>query len=261
MKELSTVLPGAVLSALSDQQGVTELPGEQVVPPQADELPQGVLDLLATLRVRPPVEARVTGPAVRFDQALPVPAQRALEVVEQGADEPVRAVLPPVMVPRNSLPIPSEGNPDAPDSIPVESALPVETVPYADRPLHDAPMILNGPRPTFSAMPQASVSPPASTLRPTLDSHFESSPVPLPGLLQVPFNKGAVSGQVTVSLEPFEPARTLLLSPSNPQVFDQLKAPFEQLRDPGWRLSDPRGEQQRQGSRQAPDDEPPESGA
>lgn len=260
MKELSTVSPGAVLGMQSEHQDVTELPGEQVVPPQADELPQGVLDLLATLRVRPPVEARVTGPAVRFDEALHVPAQRAMEVVEQGADEPVK-VVPQIMVPRNALPIPSEGNPDAPDSIPVESALPVETVPYADRPLPDAPMNLNGPRPTFPAMPQATVSPPAPTLRPTLDSHFESSPVPLPGLLQVPFNKGVVSGQVTVSLEPFEPARTLLLSPSNPQVFDQLKAPFEQLRDPGWRLSDPRGEQQRQGSRQAPDDEPPESGA
>jgi hypothetical protein len=101
--------------------------------------------------------------------------------------------------------------------------------------------------------------PPAPVPRSAIEPRIETPPGPGPGLLQVPFNKGAASGQVTISREPDEPARPLLLSPSNPLVFEQLKAPFEQLREPGWRLADQRGEQQRQGSRQSPDEEPQES--
>ncbi|MEZ1316868.1 hypothetical protein QIW53_12655 [Pseudomonas fluorescens] len=94
-----------------------------------------------------------------------------------------------------------------------------------------------------------------------IDARVATAPGPGPGLLQVPFNKGAVSGQVTISRETDEHARPLLLSSSNPLVFDQLKTPFEQLREPGWRLADPRDQQQRQGSRNSPDEEPQESGA
>ena len=123
----------------------------------------------------------------------------------------------------------------------------------------DASMNLYGTRPAPVTPALALPLPPAPVPRSAIEPRIEPPPGPGPGLLQVPFNKGAASGQVTISREPDEPARPLLLSPSNPLVFEQLKVPFEQLREPGWRLADQRGEQQRQGSRQSPDEEPQES--
>ncbi|AFY20822.1 hypothetical protein [Pseudomonas sp. UW4] len=90
---------------------------------------------------------------------------------------------------------------------------------------------------------------------PALDPIIETLPVADRGLLQVPFNKGAASGQVTISRVVDEPTRNLQISPSNALVFEQLKVSLEHVREPAWRLTDSDGEQQRQGSRQPPDDE------
>jgi hypothetical protein len=61
---------------------------------------------------------------------------------------------------------------------------------------------------------------------------------------------------VTISRVADEPTRNLQLSPSNALVFEQLKVSLEHVREPAWRLTDSDGEQQqRQGSRQPPDDE------
>lgn len=90
---------------------------------------------------------------------------------------------------------------------------------------------------------------------PALDVQIETLPGTDRSLLQVPFNRGSASGQVTISRVPDEPTRSLQLSPSNALVFEQLKVPFEWVREPAWRLTDSGGEQQRQGSHQAPDDE------
>jgi hypothetical protein len=90
---------------------------------------------------------------------------------------------------------------------------------------------------------------------PAIDPIIETLSVADRGLLQVPFNKGAVSGQVTISRVADEPARNLQLSPSNALVYEQLKVSLEQVREPTWRLTNSEDEQQRQGSRQPPDDE------
>jgi hypothetical protein len=94
--------------------------------------------------------------------------------------------------------------------------------------------------------------------QPAPDVVLETLPNADRGLLQVPFSKGAANGQVTISRVPDEPTRSLQLSPSNALVFEQLKVPFEQIREPVWRLTDSGGEQQRQGSQQSPDEEQPE---
>jgi hypothetical protein len=73
--------------------------------------------------------------------------------------------------------------------------------------------------------------------------------------LQIPFNKGTVSGQVTITRTPGELAQNLVLSPSSVQIFEQLERPFELAREPGWQLTDSGDEQQHHGSRQAPDDD------
>ncbi|MCU1761477.1 hypothetical protein NTD84_17375 [Pseudomonas sp. 14P_8.1_Bac3] len=114
-------------------------------------------------------------------------------------------------------------------------------------------LILHSVRPAFSAAPVPLLQAPPT--RPAPDVKAETLPDSNRGPLQIPFNKGPVSGQITITREPDEPARPLLLSPSNTQVFDQLKAPFEHVRDPGWRLTDSGGEQQQRDSRQ-PQEEP-----
>lgn len=73
--------------------------------------------------------------------------------------------------------------------------------------------------------------------------------------LQIPFNKGTASGQVTIARTPGDSAQNLVLSPSSVQIFEQLEAPFERAQEPHWRLTDSGDEQQHQGSRQSPDDD------
>ena len=111
---------------------------------------------------------------------------------------------------------------------------------------------------TISGLQPSVPAAPLLRPQPAPDIVLETLPNADRGLLQVPFSKGAANGQVTISRVPDEPTRSLQLSPSNALVFEQLKVPFEQIREPVWRLTDSGGEQQRQGSQQSPDEEQPE---
>lgn len=249
MKDVSTVTPAAAPSGLPDHEVIAPGPSDLRVPAQLDELPQGVLDLLAILGLNPPYSRRAVQAPARAGDGFPeIAAQRQLDV-------PVKVALQP-MAPTLATKT-ADTSADTPGSLPIEQAVYVPVIPSAEA--TEVSINLHGTRPTHLGQPFSLPVTPTPIPRPLLDMRSETPLAPHPGLLQVPFNKGVVSGQVTVTRESDEPARTLLLSPSNGQVFDQLKAPFEHLRDPGWRLVDQRGEQPRQDSRQARDDEPQEA--
>lgn len=244
-----------------------DLPLETQIPAQQDELPQGVLDLLAMLVVRPrPPSAGQAAPLTAdapASAAEPAPEPRPLPlpvaVPERRFDLPARLVsFAPTLAADSPQPS-TEPLPGRVEPLVIErtAVAPALAVPVGEAPVPE--VNLQAPR-NVPVITSPTVPLPSAPLpRAALEVNIEVPPGPSPGLLQVPFNKGVASGQVTISREFDEPARPLLLSPSNPQVFDQLKAPLEQLREPAWRLTDQRGEQQRQGSRQSPDDEPSES--
>ncbi|MNM15921.1 hypothetical protein D3C81_261490 [compost metagenome] len=161
---------------------------------------------------------------------------------------PTRIVVEPGLTERPSniveaLPVERAASPGAPSMFEFEGQKPeaLSSLPTAR---HVPPMA--SPAASAPGMPPA---PPA------LDPIIETLPVADRGLLQVPFNKGTASGQVTISRVADEPTRNLQISPSNALVFEQLKVSLEHVREPAWRLTDSDGEQQRQGSRQPPDDE------
>ncbi|MGH8350778.1 MAG: hypothetical protein ACRES5_30070 [Pseudomonas sp.] len=143
----------------------------------------------------------------------------------------------------------------------IDAPLPVDAIsgrPLAtpiDTPLPEALMSHQAARHAPPVARPSIPSPATPQPLPALDVQIETLPGTDRSLLQVPFNRGAASGQVTISRVPDEPTRSLQLSPSNALVFEQLKVPFELVREPAWRLTDSGGEQQRQGSHQAPDDE------
>lgn len=244
-----------------------DLPLETQIPAPQDELPQGVLDLLAMLVVRPrPPSAGQAAPLTAdapASAAEPAPEPRPLPlpvaVPERRFDLPARLASFAATLAADSPQPTTEPLPGKVESLVIERTVvaPALAVPVVEAPLPEVNLQAprNAPVITSPAVPLPSAPLP----RAALEVNIEVPPGPSPGLLQVPFNKGVASGQVTISREFDEPARPLLLSPSNPQVFEQLKAPLEQLREPAWRLTDQRGEQQRQGSRQSPDDEPSES--
>lgn len=90
---------------------------------------------------------------------------------------------------------------------------------------------------------------------------IDDGPVVHREILQVPFNKGAVSGQVNITRTTSESVPGLVLNPGNAQILEQLREPFAQTGDPHWRLADGGEErQQRQGSRQSPKDEQTDTG-
>ncbi|NUT77297.1 invasion protein [Pseudomonas sp. C1C7] len=212
---------------------------DRLIPVQEDELPQGVLELMSTLVLRPVV-------AVVEQDSAGQPAQ----------NRPADLRLPRAVVPA------------APtiDKI-VAQPLMIEPLSSAVEVLPDVPTVrVEGQRPeALYERPMPSIAPFAVPVKVPLSSPkiphtvMEAIPETRPdsprNLLQVPFNKGLVSGQVTISRVSDEPVRNLQLSPSNTQVFEHLKVSLEQVREPTWRLTDSRDEQQRQGSRQAPDDE------
>ena len=279
---------------------VTEQPMDEshdrLVPVREDELPQGVLELMAPLilRHRPlmdtaraiSLQAMVTlpeKPAAELDEVRPLtPAShpqaqpllskpvppRLLPAVADVAPVVDRVVAPtptptPTLTPTN-LPtriVVEPGPTERPSNI-------VEPLPVERAASPDAPSMFEfeGQRPeALSSLPTARHVPPIASpaasapgMPPApaaLDPIIETLPVADRGLLQVPFNKGIASGQVTISRVTDEPSRNLQLSPSNALVFEQLKVSLEHVREPAWRLTDSDGEQQRQGSRQPPDDE------
>lgn len=297
---------------------VTEQPMDEShdrrVPVREDELPQGVLELMAPLilRHRPlmntgraiTLQAMVTlpeKPAAEFDEVRPLtPVSHPQAQPLSSKPEQLR-VSPPVFYPQaqplSSRPVPTRLLPAvadvapvvarvvAPTPTPTPTSLPtrivvepgpterpsniVEPLPVERAASPGAPSMFEfeGQRPeALSSLPTARHVPPVASpaasvpgmppAPPVLDPVIETLPVADRGLLQVPFNKGTASGQVTISRVADEPTRNLHLSPSNALVFEQLKVSLEHVREPAWRLTDSDGEQQqRQGSRQPPDDE------
>lgn len=308
MKDVSAIslLPVQALDPVTE--GSMEELQDSLVPVQEEDLPQGVLALVASLILhqRPAMEtscavawqsmAASRGVAdVERDGARPVaPVVMSYPQVGPLFNKPTHSPLPQPTAPAapsiDRVIVPTHSNPQP--SIRVEPAsisrssntiepLPVGRTVMFGAPLApaiDAPLPVDatssGPLapPIDTPLPEALMSHQAArhappVARPSIPSPATPQPLPaldvqietLPGtdrsLLQVPFNRGAASGQVTISRVLDEPTRSLQLSPSNAQVFEQLKVPFEWVREPAWRLTDSGGEQQRQGSRQSPDDE------
>ncbi|MNQ14622.1 hypothetical protein D3C85_275780 [compost metagenome] len=283
------------------------------VPVREDELPQGVLELMAPLilRHRPlmdtgraiTLQAMVTlpeKPAAELDevrpltpvshpQAQPLSSKPEQPRVSPPASHPQAQPLlskpvPPRLLPavadvapvvdRGGAPTPTLTPTNLPTRIVVEPGLTerpsniVEALPVERAASPGAPSMFEfeGQKPeALSSLPTARHVPPMASpaasapgmppAPPALDPIIETLPVADRGLLQVPFNKGTASGQVTISRVADEPTRNLQISPSNALVFEQLKVSLEHVREPAWRLTDSDGEQQRQGSRQPPDDE------
>ncbi|WP_103308491.1 MULTISPECIES: type III secretion effector protein [unclassified Pseudomonas] len=280
MNEVFAVPTGPVQALEPVDEGPLDELLDQLVPVQEDELPQGVLDLVTALILprRPLMEAALTltrqamkvaqeALAVERDEARPF--GRDTEGVEPaGKRWVVRQTLafpqagPPFgkltqyALPQRLEPVVS-GVDKAAVSASVES-LAVEpfTAPRLDeQPLPQAPMSAQGPRQTPAVAPATLPSAALPPAPPMLEVMVEALPDTGRGVLQVPFNRGAASGQITITRVPEESPRSLTLNPSNTLVFEQLKAPFELAREPAWRLADSGGEQSRQGSHQAPDEE------
>jgi hypothetical protein len=262
---------------------------DALVPPHEDELPQGVLDLLASLvaqRVHsfqslkqivretpgPSLLAQSPGAEAEHQGARQVPAgfmERDVplpRVAAHALPQPVH--FDAVMV--RQMPIERSPGPVERSSGPVEhSPAPVELLPdkrlprleiparrAADTPL---PETMTHPHTVRHAPPVAQASVSLSAMpkpAPMLDSLTPAVTGSPQGMLQIPFNKGAVSGQVTITRAADESAPNLLLSPSSTLVFEQLKTPFEQIRNPAWQLGDHPDERQHQGRQPSPDDEP-----
>jgi len=283
MKELPavSVRPVQALDPI-DQDAMDALP-DKLLPAQEDQLPQGVLDLLASLVWSDRSMARVTGApvaqmtihvdepeAVKQDVARPT-AQVTVKVEPNGARPIDRGTVPaapispaigkviqsPLSHPLEVV-ITQEQTATQPSAVVVETMLPepsneppVPPVSVLDQALPHAPVSLQGTRPVWPMAPASRASP----VLPPPDVTLEIPPGPDRGLLQIPFNKGSVSGQVTISRTVEEPIRNLTLSPSNALVFEQLKEPFAQIREPAWRLAERDGEQPRQGAHPSPDEE------
>ncbi|WP_053146710.1 hypothetical protein [Pseudomonas sp. P97.38] len=239
-----------------------------LVPVQEEDLPQGVLDLLAALPVFPPLQ---------LDSGRGL-ARHAVPVVQEGDAVQHRDASPSGTVARDvrreqsltAKPLP-QAHPSS-DAISVAASLRLEmAVEYTNPPVQVAPMEpvpaeplaaveqalrTSAPSPQVVRLVPGAIPAPLApvVMPPAPDAGGHASP----GLLQVPFNNGAASGQVTIHRLPDEPAR-LMLSPSNALVLEQLKEPFAQAREPTWRLTDSGGEQPRQGSQQTPDDDQDEA--
>ncbi|WP_207281420.1 type III secretion effector protein [Pseudomonas sp. FW300-N2F2] len=280
MNEVFAVSTGSVQALEPVDEGPLDELLEQLVPVQEDELPQGALELMAALIQprRPLMEAARTlaWQAMKVGQeTLAVERDEARPVVRgtEGAEPAGRrwVTREPQAFPQAGAPfgkltqyaLPQRLEPVAPGvdkaavSASVES-LAVEpfTAPRLDeQPLPQAPMSAQGPRQTPAVAPAALPSAALPPAPPMLEVMVEALPDTGRGVLQVPFNRGAASGQITITRVPEESTRSLTLSPSNTLVFEQLKAPFELAREPAWRLADSGGEQSRQGSHQAPDEE------
>lgn len=301
MSDVSVIspVPVQVLDPVTD--GSMDELRDTLVPTQEEDLPQGVLDLLAALiqrhrstmkmdgaqapqsmgtvhgtldatqeKVLASVSQAMTYPQVeRSIQQLPSHLKASIELSVDRLEMPVPAKVGDTDVnPRRSTQAPgpstervsiAAGLPSFELTSSTKASPPAERVTIAFTAEPTLPQAL--PLPPATTRQAVTGSPPNAPATPALrrvqppDVKLETLPGTDRGLLQVPFTRGTVSGQVTISRVPDEPYRSLQLSPSNALVFDQLKVPFDQLREPVWRLTDSGGEQQRQGSRQSPEDE------
>ncbi|WP_413794725.1 MULTISPECIES: SpaN/EivJ family type III secretion system needle length determinant [unclassified Pseudomonas] len=243
-----------------------------LVPVQVEDLPQGVLDLLAALLGSPrpwlesgrgvaryavpvveegdAVQHRGASPSGTVATAVVREQSRTVKLLPQASplsDAPMPALLrPEIAVEHVNSPTQSvsmEPTPDEPSAVVVDEPL---------RPSPPSPQVM---RPVPNTVP---ASLPPAVMLPAPDVTVPTPPDVARGLLQVPFNNGAASGQVTIHRLPEESAR-LMLRPSDALVFEQLREPFAQARESAWRLTDSGGEQPRQGSQQAPDDDQDEA--
>lgn len=270
---------------------------DTLVPVQEEDLPQGVQDLLAALILRHRSTTQ-TGRAIPTFQGASegvhdkVPSAVPVALTNPQTNRPIQHLPPQLMLPVvasvDRVGTPVQGAIAQAELKPLPSSLPAgpsieraSSIPesYTERVAHtptSTSTSTSTPVAAEPSLPQALQLPPAtvyhtiSGLQPSVPAAPLLRPQPAPdvvletlpnadrGLLQVPFSKGAANGQVTISRVPDEPTRSLQLSPSNALVFEQLKVPFEQIREPVWRLTDSGGEQQRQGSQQSPDEEQPE---
>jgi len=280
MKDVSEVL----LPPVQVPDPVTEGPLDELqdilVPAQEDELPQGVLELMATLilRHRPVTES---GHAVAWHSLAGVqeaveaergearsPASVGVSAPQPGSlsHRPIPHLQPPLLSPSVPQPIPSairvepalaESPSNRVEPLPVErvvgSSAPL--APAVDMPLSEALVSLQAQRQAPPIAQPAVPSPAMAQPLPAPEVMPETLPGPERGLLQVPFNSGTASGQVTINRMADEPTRNLLLSPSNAMVFDHIKTALELAREPGWQLTDDGGEQQGRGSHQPSDEE------
>ncbi|MDO7896739.1 SpaN/EivJ family type III secretion system needle length determinant [Pseudomonas citrulli] len=254
---------------LNDEGLVDTLPDTRV-PAQEEDLPQGVLDLLAALP--------------RFSRPLPEGTRgkvwhavgTALGREDGDSRELPSTVKPGMDVMREASPIAKtllqvgavlDGSLQAPMPLRLERAIDSSSVPTLSVPAEPPAAQGDEPVPVVPAAPQvARVVPSAAPMTPAppaappppLEVEAPTLPGPARELLQVPFNRGAASGQVTIHRLP-ENAAGLTLSPSHAWVFEQLKEPFALAAEPAWRLTGRGDEQPRQGSRQAPDDDPDEA--
>lgn len=240
---------------------------DRLVPVREDELPQGVLALMVPLilRHRPLMDA---GRAITLQAMVTLPEKLAAEVDEVRPLTPTshppaqplmskpvqpRLLATPIIV--ESGPIQPPSNIVEPLSVEVAASPGASPIPEFEGQRPEALSSLPTVRHVQIAASPAALAPVMPPVPHAIDPIIETLSVADRGLLQVPFNKGTVSGQVTISRVADEPARNLQLSPSNALVFEQLKVALEHVREPAWRLTDSEGEQQRQGSRQPPDDE------
>ena len=270
---------------------------DTLVPVQEEDLPQGVQDLLAALILRHRSTTQ-SGRAIPTFQGASegvhdkVPSAVPVALTNPQTNRPIQHLPPQLMLPVvasvDRVGTPVQGAIAQAELKPLPSSLPAgpsieraSSIPesYTERVAHTSTSTSTSTSTPVAAepsLPQALQLPPAtvyhtiSGLQPSVPAAPLLRPQPAPdvvletlpnadrGLLQVPFSKGAANGQVTISRVPDEPTRSLQLSPSNALVFEQLKVPFEQIREPVWRLTDSGGEQQRQGSQQSPDEEQPE---
>lgn len=281
MNNVPAVSPGSAQVLEPVTEGSVDELRDTRVPAQEDELPQGVLDLLATLNLRQPSRRSAVQGAAGADGKVagsptadlaPSPTRSGVPLVAkqllaaklapvgapvQRSDLPAMATLEAPINPQALPRLATEPSPSPAEPLPVERAANISTPTElaADAPLPEALMNLHSVRHALSVAAVSIPLPAPPMPRPALDMLIEPLPGSSHGLLQVPFNKGAASGQVTISRVPDEPTQHLLLSPSNSLVFEQLKAPFERVQDCAWQLTDDGGGQQHQGSHQSPDEE------
>ncbi|EXF96346.1 hypothetical protein HK44_022805 [Pseudomonas fluorescens HK44] len=306
MNDVSAISRLPVQPVEPDLDASTDELNDSLVPVEEDELPQGVLDLLATLIWRhrpmartgssapPPSTASAKGdgaeipvsqpkdqstaqyqrPASLFDtpQQRPAlwsgtPQQRPALLSDTPQQRPAALSGTPLqqpVQPRVALEIAvieAAVQATGPDAQPLVSDGPSSADETA-KPMSDPELRAGLPvaaimRNIPAVVLPVAAPPQASPSLPPPEVALEEVAVSSRDFLQIPFSKGAASGQVTVTRIPGESAQNLLLSPSSAQVFDHLKEPFEQVRDPYWRLTDHGDEphQQPDGRHQSPDDE------
>jgi hypothetical protein len=268
---------------------------DELLPSEEDALPQGVLELLAILAPRrQPVMAGgravltaamiVRGEVTAEGSpgvALAATLERTVKRTGPTLPDPARTRVSPVSAglvaqePRLQQPLPGFERPlpmtearageqpvlEVPDTSSALAA-PTSTQGWANV---DMPTSIFGDAPLTrvrSVPLTGSTTPPTAPPVPLLEQAVEEDlPMATRDVLQVPFNKGAVSGQVSVTRAAGESVQHLVLGSDNAQVLEQLRGPFAQEAEPFWQLADSGEEQQqRHGSPPSPEDEQADTG-